>query len=135
MLNTKLYLCKKARLIEVLDIISHAIRQCLYPNLSALKCVNRNNWDWIKSIWNNISARNIISNLCHFRMTPLRAMPQQVNDVPYTTPAKNGPEIDLRAYCRNVISSWPLFRMSLNGRLEASYGSIHAQIGMFQSFW
>ena len=67
-------------------------------------------------------------------MTPLRAMPQQVNDAPYTTPAKNDPEIDLRAYCRNVISSGPLFRTGLNDRLEASDGPIHAQIGMFQSF-
>ena len=61
-------------------------------------------------------------NLCHFGMTPLRTILQQVNDTPYTTPAKIGPKIGARAYCRNVISSRGLFRLDLNTPLQIAVG-------------
>ena len=57
-------------------------------------------------------------NLCHFGMTPLRAVTQYVNDVPYTTPAEIGPKIGSRAYRGNVISGRGLFRLSLNASLQ-----------------
>ena len=61
---------------------------------------------------------NSIFNLCHFSMTPLRAIIQHINDAPYTTPAKTGLKIGIRAYCRNVISSRGLFRLDLNTLLQ-----------------
>ena len=51
-------------------------------------------------------------------MTPYRAAPQHVNGTPYTTPAKTGPIIGPRAYCRHVIFSGPLFRIDLNDSLQ-----------------
>ena len=61
---------------------------------------------------------NSIFNLCHFSMTPLRTITQYINDAPYTTPAKIGLKIGLRAHCRNVISGRGLFRLDLNGGLQ-----------------
>jgi len=49
-------------------------------------------------------------------MTPLRTIAQQVNDAPYTTPAKRGPKIGSRAYCGHLIFGGPLLRTSLNDR-------------------
>ena len=61
-------------------------------------------------------------------MTPLRTIPQHVNDAPYTTPAKKKSKIGSRAYCRNVISSRPLFRTSLNISLHIAVEQfIHKQ--------
>ena len=57
-------------------------------------------------------------NLCHLRMTPLRTIPQQVNDVPYTTPAKKGLKIGPRVCCRVLIFSGPLLRISLNDGIQ-----------------
>jgi predicted metalloenzyme YecM len=51
-------------------------------------------------------------------MTPLRVILQQVNDTPYTTPAKRGLEIGSRVYCRNVISGRPFFGTNLNRPLQ-----------------
>ena len=53
------------------------------------------------------------NNLCHLRMTPYGAAIQEVNDAPYTTPAKKGPKIASRAYCRQVIFSGPPLRTIL----------------------
>ena len=47
-------------------------------------------------------------------MTPLHIVLQRINNTPYTTPTKRGPEIDSVAYCRNVISGRGLFRLVLN---------------------
>ncbi|NLI35928.1 MAG: hypothetical protein GX416_05380 [Bacteroidales bacterium] len=58
--------------------------------------------------------------LCHLRMTPYGATAQQVNDAPYTTPARKGLKIGLRAYRRNLIFSGPLLRTSLNGSLQVA---------------
>ena len=51
-------------------------------------------------------------------MTPLRTIPQQVNDAPYTTPTKKGPKIGPRAYCGTLIFSGPLLRSILNDSLQ-----------------
>jgi len=51
-------------------------------------------------------------------MTPLRTIAQQVNDAPYTTPAKRGPKIGSRAYCGYLIFGGPLLRTSLNDRTQ-----------------
>jgi len=51
-------------------------------------------------------------------MTPLYTIPQQVNDALYTTPAKKGPKIGSRVYCRVLIFSGPLLRMILNDGLQ-----------------
>ena len=56
----------------------------------------------------------VFKDLCHFRMTPLRIIPQYVSNAPYTTPAKKGSEIGSRVYCMNVISDRGLFRLDLN---------------------
>ena len=59
-------------------------------------------------------------------MTPLRTITQHINDAPYTTPAKIGLEIGLRAHCRNVISGRGLFRLDLNTPLQIAEGPIRA---------
>ena len=58
-------------------------------------------------------------------MTPLCTITQHINDAPYTTPAKIGLEIGLRAHCRNVISGRGLFRLDLNSGLQIVEGLIH----------
>ena len=59
-------------------------------------------------------------------MTPLRTIPQHINNTPYTTPAKRGPKIDSTAYSRNVISGRGLFRLDLNGGPQISEWLISA---------
>ena len=59
-------------------------------------------------------------------MTPLCAITQHINDAPYTTPAKRGLKIGLRAYCRNVISGRGLFRLGLNVPLQIAERPIRA---------
>jgi hypothetical protein len=51
-------------------------------------------------------------------MTPLRAITQDVNDAPYTTPAKKGSKIGSRVYCRLLIFGGPLLRTSLNDGVQ-----------------
>jgi hypothetical protein len=60
-------------------------------------------------------------------MTPFRIASQQVNDAPYTTPAKRGPEIWARVYSGNVISSRGLFRIILNDSIQVSESSIYTE--------
>ena len=83
-------------------------------NLGTYVILSDNNSLWcIPRSWNHLHF-----NLCHLRMTPLRTIPQQVNDTPYTTPAKKGPKIAPRVYCRVLIFSGPLLRTSLNDSLQ-----------------
>ena len=58
-------------------------------------------------------------------MTPYGAAAQQVNDAPYTAPAKRGTKIGSRAYCGALIFSGPLFRIVLNDSLQIADSAIH----------
>jgi len=73
-------------------------------------------------------------NLCHLRMTPLRAAAQCVNDAPYTTPAKKGPKIGSRAYCGTLIFSGPLLRTSLNAILQIAVAPLCIQTSGLHPF-
>ena len=71
-------------------------------------------------------------------MTPLRAILQRINNIPYTTPAKIGLKIDPGTYCGNVISGRGLFRLVLNVPIRIAEEPIYAYtmcLNYFENFF